>query len=618
MKKLIVTLIFVFALLPFLRAQSSMQSTFEIRYNPVSCLYEAHLHVGGIVDIFDNYLGPSGFCVVVPASFPDVPITSVTTVNPAGAGWSDNTPVYNILTPGGLKDYHKFATNGSEFIPGLVAGSDIVLFTFSLPNTVCPSGMRMFENNSPSPSPTPDPNPIGLTFDNSFQTLWGETYIDNIGDPININPDVTASHSLSCDLANLYLFSTGTSNNGCNSTLTYTWSGPGGYTSNIEDPVVNPFTAPGTYIITVTDAISCIGVDSVSLGVLQPFTATIAKEDIDCLGDSTGTATVTVTGGTPPFSYLWNTIPAQTSASITGLPAGTYSVTVTDSSNCTAAANVTIVARDNFAPVLSGQGNNATIDCPAIPNFIAPTVTDDYDPFPVISFSDAAIAGICPGTYSITRTWIATDNCGNTSQAVSQVITVQDTTPPTITCPPDIQVNADSGLCTASGVDLGTPVTNDQCSAVTYSNDAVPPYTTGITIITWTATDECGNTSKCQQTVSVNGIPIAIDDYATTSLNTAVSGNVMVNDIGICDLPVLVTANTNPGNGTVIVNPDGTFTYNPNAGFFGNDSFTYTICDFNSDCSTATVYITIISQNNPPIALNDVNNTNINTPVSGN
>ena len=57
--------------------------------------------------------------------------------------------------------------------------------------------------------------------------------------------------------------------------------------------------------------------------------------------------------------------------------------------------------------------------------------------------------------------------------------------------------------------------------------------------------------------------------------------------------PLMVIANTDPSNGTVVVNMDGSYTYTPNDGFSGNDSFTYTIKDGNGGEDTATVYLTV-------------------------
>ena len=59
--------------------------------------------------------------------------------------------------------------------------------------------------------------------------------------------------------------------------------------------------------------------------------------------------------------------------------------------------------------------------------------------------------------------WTATDGSGNTTTC-TQVVTVQDKEDPTITCPSDITVDTDTGLCTASGVSLGASAETDDCS----------------------------------------------------------------------------------------------------------------------------------------------------------
>ena len=60
----------------------------------------------------------------------------------------------------------------------------------------------------------------------------------------------------------------------------------------------------------------------------------------------------------------------------------------------------------------------------------------------------------------------------------TQSVTVEDNEAPSITCPSDLTVNTDSGLCTASGVALGSETTSDNCGVVTVTNDAVEPYAT--------------------------------------------------------------------------------------------------------------------------------------------
>ncbi|NNM23143.1 MAG: HYR domain-containing protein [Flavobacteriaceae bacterium] len=78
-----------------------------------------------------------------------------------------------------------------------------------------------------------------------------------------------------------------------------------------------------------------------------------------------------------------------------------------------------------------------------------------------------------------------------------------DSAPPTIDCPSNITVDTDAGSCEATGVNLGTPTTSDNCSGETTSNDAPAQFPIGTTTVTWTATDAAGNIATCTQDVTV-------------------------------------------------------------------------------------------------------------------
>ncbi|MDE5419280.1 Ig-like domain-containing protein [Labilibaculum sp. DW002] len=110
--------------------------------------------------------------------------------------------------------------------------------------------------------------------------------------------------------------------------------------------------------------------------------------------------------------------------------------------------------------------------------------------------------------------------------------------------------------------------------------------------------------------------PDARNDNFTVDEDDVLTNNVMTNDLGLGDPPVLVINNTNPTDGNLVINNDGSFTYTPNANYNGNDSFQYTIEDVDGDQSTATVSITVNPMNDLPIANNDTYSTPEDTALS--
>lgn len=113
----------------------------------------------------------------------------------------------------------------------------------------------------------------------------------------------------------------------------YLWSGPSTTTST---KIISGL-KPGKYYVTVTDDTGCAAIDSVSIWAPAPISL-LGKVNINpvCSGDNNGSAGVQVSGGTPPYSYIWSTNPGVPSplAVISGLAAGKYIVTVSDANNC--------------------------------------------------------------------------------------------------------------------------------------------------------------------------------------------------------------------------------------------------------------------------------------------
>ena len=193
----------------------------------------------------------------------------------------------------------------------------------------------------------------------------------------------------------------------------------------------------------------------------------------------------------------------------TGNCAGNYSLlrtwTATDECGNTSSCSQTITVSDTDGPVLSGCPSDISVDCESVPVVATVTATDNCSSIPLgVVFIEVQTAGTCAGNYSLLRTWTATDECGNTSSC-SQTITVSDTDGPVLSdCPSDISVDCES-------VPVAASVTaTDNCSSIPLGVEFTEVQTSGncagnySLLRTWTATDECGNTSSCSQTITVS------------------------------------------------------------------------------------------------------------------
>jgi hypothetical protein len=159
-----------------------------------------------------------------------------------------------------------------------------------------------------------------------------------------------------------------------------------------------------------------------------------------------------------------------------------------------------ITVQDTQSPVLSDAPANVTVECNAVPAAAILTATDNCST-PVVTYSEVRTDGNCSGNYTLTRTWIATDACGNTSSK-TQVITVQDTQAPVLSAAPanvTVECNAVPAAATLTATD------NCEHRIVTYNEVRTDGNCSGNYILTrtWTATDACGNTSSKTQTITV-------------------------------------------------------------------------------------------------------------------
>ena len=190
------------------------------------------------------------------------------------------------------------------------------------------------------------------------------------------------------------------------------------------------------------------------------------------------------------------------SETIAGDAAGNYTIvrtfTATDACGNSTSASQTITVEDTTAPELSIPADY-TAECSDELILDDATATDNCGEV-TIEVSSEETAGDCDGSYTLTRTFTATDDAGNSSCA-TQTITVEDTTAPELTIPADYTAECDEALV------MDDATASDNCSDVsitveseTIAGDAAGNYTI---VRTFTATDACGNSTSASQTITV-------------------------------------------------------------------------------------------------------------------
>ena len=139
----------------------------------------------------------------------------------------------------------------------------------------------------------------------------------------------------------------------------YTYAWPASAANQTTATAVNLVT--GTYTVTVTDANGCTATATATINQPTALTASIsATSNVACFGGTSGSATVTATGGTSVYTYAWPvSAVSQTTATASNLAAGVYIVTVTDANGCTAIATATIMQPATLTATISATTNAA-------------------------------------------------------------------------------------------------------------------------------------------------------------------------------------------------------------------------------------------------------------------
>ncbi len=275
----------------------------------------------------------------------------------------------------------------------------------------------------------------------------------------------------------------------------------------------------------------------------------------------------------------------------------TASVTFTasDGSTNTSSTTATLTIRDTASPVLSATPSDTTMNCDADLTPPTLTATDACEGALTVNFAETNAAGSCDHEYVLTRSWTATDACGNATTH-TQTVTVQDTTAPNIiTQDTTVYLNASGSFSlSASHIDNGS---SDNCTTsltLTVSPTSFDCSTTGAQTATLTGTDDCGNTENATATVTV-----------LDSISPGISG--LPNDTTLytgsasCTAVLSWTEPTSTDNcaGSSIAQTAGTTS--GNAFSLGTNTVTYTSTDASANTYSESFVVTVVDTISPGI-----------------
>ncbi len=392
----------------------------------------------------------------------------------------------------------------------------ILAATISSSPVLCNGG----STGSASVSPSGGTSPYSYLWSNSStassisglsQGTYSVTITDNKGCTLVKSTTVSQPTALSVSTSQTNVSCNGGNNgsatvsvSGGTPLYSYTWS-------NGQSTATASGLTSGTYTVTIRDANSCSTTRTFTITQPATLTSSIASQtNVSCFGGSTGSATVTQSGGTSPYNYTWSN--SQTTQTATGLTAGTYTVTVRDANNCTSISLVTISQPTAVSVGISGSNvtcnGSSTGSATANPTGGTPTYTYLWSN----SQTSQTISGLAAGTYTVT-----VHDINNCSAVNSITITQPSTLTSSISSQTNVSCNGgNNGTATVTGSG-GTP-----SYTYTWSNSQTSQTATGLSSGTYYVTVK--DTHNCTSVSSVTITQPAALSVSMTKTNVACNG----------------------------------------------------------------------------------------------
>lgn len=281
----------------------------------------------------------------------------------------------------------------------------------------------------------------------------------------------------------------------------------------------------GTFYVTASDVNGCSVIDSVTLSVPNPIVVTVdSSNNPSCNGSLDGSVYISVTGGTPTYTYLWNN--GSTTDSLVNVGDSIYVVTVTDANGCSITNSTTLTAPAPLVITIDSSGNPTCSG--ATDGFIAISVVGGTQPY-AYAWSNTAttdsLTGLGAGTYDVTVT--DANGCVNTEQVI-----LNAPTPLVFSIDSFANVSCNGGTdgFIATSTSGGTPIYN-----YIWSNTTTTDSLTGLGAGTYdvTITDANGCSITDQQIITEPTLLIVnIDSTLNPTCNGSADGYIAISATG--------------------------------------------------------------------------------------
>ena len=300
-----------------------------------------------------------------------------------------------------------------------------------------------------------------------------------------------------------------------NSPSSWSWTFNGGTpsSSSSQNPTII-YNTPGTYSVSLTvsnsggnDTETISSYITVNAGPNSSITTTNAS----CNGICDGSATASVSGGTPPYTYYWDTNPVQNTATISGVCAGTYNYSIADATGCTSTGSITITEPNSIN--ITASTTNAS--CGASDGSATASCSGGSSPY-TYQWDDpgnqnsSSANGLAAGVYTVTVT--DANGCSNTSS-----VSVNNVGAPTLS------VNSIDVLCNGNSDGQATVVPTGGTGPynISWSNGQTTSTATNLSAGTYSVMVTDANNCAVSEFVTINEPPALTLSMAYINVSSA-------------------------------------------------------------------------------------------------